>query len=307
MLKVLGGAPCGGTLLLLGALCAARANIGLPAATSRQEKTSRLTLRQQRQSPLDLEIAGEPGGHRRTARYVSRADLLELPQVTATVTDDANFKEPTELSGVPLEELRTALGIPARSDLIVAICGDQYHAHFPADYIAAHQPILVLKINGKGPDEWPKDVHGHAAYLGPYLISHARFRPSFKILAHEDEAQIPWGVVRLEFRQEEKVFRAIVPGGSAANDADVQAGLRIAQQNCFRCHNAGAEGGTKAGIPWPVLAGWAAAAPERFAAYVRNPQAGNAKTQMAASPQYDDATMKVLIDYFKSFVNRRWP
>jgi hypothetical protein len=82
-----------------------------------------------------------------------------LPQVTATVTDDANFKEPTELSGVPLEELRTALGIPARSDLIVAICGDQYHAHFPADYIAAHQPILVLKINGKGPDEWPKDVH----------------------------------------------------------------------------------------------------------------------------------------------------
>jgi mono/diheme cytochrome c family protein len=145
------------------------------------------------------------------------------------------------------------------------------------------------------------------AYLGPYLISHAKFTPSFKILAHEDEAQIPWGVVRLEFRQEEKVFAAIMPGGSATNDANVQAGLRIAQQNCFRCHNAGTEGGTKAGIAWPVLAGWAAAAPQRFAAYVRNPQASNGKTQMAASPQYDDATMKVLVDYFKTFINRRWP
>jgi mono/diheme cytochrome c family protein len=294
-----------GTLLLLGALCAARSIVGLPAAAGGAEQTFQLTLRQQRQSPLDLEIDGEPEGDRRIAQYVSREDLLKLLQVTATVTDDANFKKPTEISGVLLEELRTALGVPAGADLIVAICGDQYHAHFPADYIAAHQPILVLKINGKGPDEWPKDVDGHSAYLGPYLISHAKFRPSFKIFAHDDEAQIPWGVVRLEFRQKEKVFGAIAPGRSAASDANVQAGLRIAQQNCFRCHNAGAEGGMKAGIPWPVLAGWAAAAPERFAAYVRNPQASNAESKMAASPQYDETTMKVLIDYFKTFVNRR--
>jgi mono/diheme cytochrome c family protein len=305
MPKILGGALCGGTLLLLGALCAARAIAGLPAAASGEEKTSRLTLRLQRQSRLDLEIDGEPGSGRRTTQYVSREDLLKLPQVTATVTDDANFKKPTEISGVLVEELRTALRIPASADLIVAICGDQYHAHFPADYIAAHQPILVLKINGKGPDEWPKDVDGHTAYLGPYLISHANFTPSFKIFAHEDEPQIPWGVVRLEFRQKEKVFGAIAPGGSEASDTNVQAGFRIARQNCFRCHNAGAEGGTKAGIPWPVLAGWAAAAPEKFAAYVRNPRASNAESQMAASPEYDDATMKVLIDYFKTFVNRR--
>jgi hypothetical protein len=160
MLKILGGVLCGGALLLLGALSAARTKIALPAAASREDKTSRLTLRHERQSQLDLEIAGEPDGDRRTTRYVSREDLLELPQVRATVTDDANFKEPTGISGVLLEELRTALGIPARSDLIVAICADQYHAHFPADYVAAHQPILVLKVNGKGPDEWPKDVDG---------------------------------------------------------------------------------------------------------------------------------------------------
>jgi mono/diheme cytochrome c family protein len=305
MLKILGGAWCGGTLLLVGALCAARAIIGLPRDASGEEKTSRFTLRQQRQTPLDLEVDSEPGGDRRSKQYVSREYLLRLPQVTATVTDDANFKKPTEISGVLVEELRTALRVPASADLTVAICGDQYHAHFPADYIELHQPILVLKINGKGPDEWPKDVDGHTVYLGPYLISHAKFTPSFKILAHADEAQIPWGVVRLEFRQKEKVFGAIAPRGPAASDANVRAGFRIAQQNCFRCHNAGAEGGTKAGIPWPVLAGWATAAPEKFAAYVRNPQASNAESQMTASPQYDDATMAALIDYFKTFANRR--
>lgn len=305
MLKILGGALCGGTLLLLCALCVARAIVGLPAAGG--QKTSRLTLRQQRQSALDLQISGELGGGRQATQYVSREDLLKLPQVTATVTDDANFKKPVEISGVLLEEVRTALEVPASADLIVAIGSDQYHAHFPSDYIAAHRPVLVLKVNGKGPDEWPKDVDGHTAYLGPYLISHAKFTPSFRIFTHEDEPQIPWGVVRLEFRQKEKVFGAIAPRGPAASDTNAQAGFRIAQQNCLRCHNAGAEGGTKAGIPWPVLAGWAAAAPEKFAAYVRDPRAGNAKTQMAASPQYDDATMKALADYFKTFVNRRQP
>jgi len=305
MLKILRGAWWGGLLLLLCVLCAARGIVGLPAAGG--ERTSRLTLRQQRQSPLDLEINGELGGGRQTTQYVSREDLLKLPQVTATVTDDANFKEPVEISGVLLEELRTALEVQGGADLIVAIGSDQYHAHFPADYIAAHHPILVLKVNGKGPDEWPKDVDGHTAYLGPYLISHAKFTPSFKIFTHEDEPQIPWGVVRLEFRQKEKVFGAIAPRGPAASERNVQAGFRIVQQNCFRCHNAGAEGGTKAGVPWPALAGWAAAAPEKFAAYVRDPHAGNDKTQMAASPQYNDATMKALLDYFKAFAYRRQP
>jgi len=51
-----------------------------------------------------------------------------------------------------------------------------------------------------------------------------------------------------------------------------------------------------------VLAAWAEASPARFAAYVRNPQAVNAKSQMSSSPQYDDATMQALIEYFKTFL-----
>lgn len=307
MRKILGVVLWGGCLLLPGAVSAGGAERSARKVPNIEDKAFRVALREKRQSPLDLEINGDMGGAAGITRYVSREDLLKLPQVAYTVTDDANLKRATAISGVLLEELRGSLPVPESADVMVAICIDQYHAHFPADYVAAHHPILVLKINGKGPNEWLRDTEGHTAYVGPYLITHAKFTSSFKILAHEDEPQIPWGVVRLEFREKEKVFGAIAPRGPEAADASVQAGFRIAKQNCFRCHDAGGEGGTKAGIPWPVLTGWAAAAPERFAAYVRDPQASNPKTQMAASPQYDDATMKALIEYFKTFANRGKP
>ena len=115
--------------------------------------------------------------------------------------------------------------------------------------------MLVLKINGKDPAEWPKFSTG--ADMGPYLISSPDFKPSFKILSHEDEPQIPWGVVRLEIQSEDIVFNAIRPRGPSADSREVQDGYRIAQQNCFRCHNSGDEGGTKAQRPWTVLSTWA--------------------------------------------------
>jgi len=135
-----------------------------------------------------------------------------------------------------------------------------------------HQPILALKINELPPANWPTNAEVHGAAMGPFLISHAKFTPRFKILAHEDEPQIPWGVVRLEFRKEAAVLEAIAPRGAHANEASVKNGYMIARQNCFRCHDNKGEGGTKAGRPWQVLAAWAEAPPARFAAYVRNNQ-----------------------------------
>ena len=68
-------------------------------------------LRAQRSSALDLELGGElkglPPG---STRFVTREDLLALPQVTYTVTDDSNFTGPAEIKGVLLEELARDLG-----------------------------------------------------------------------------------------------------------------------------------------------------------------------------------------------------
>jgi mono/diheme cytochrome c family protein len=282
----------------------------LAAATSRIARTSNansqsaswVTLQTARSSPDDLALGGQLAGFPpATTRYMTRDALLALPQVTYTVADDANFSGPTQISGVPLEKLIHTLTAPPHADLVVAICDDQYRANYPGAYLAAHHPLLVLKINGQPPSGWPKDAEGHGLSMGPYMISHPKFTPAFKILAHADEAQIPWRVVQLDFRDAKTVFGAIAPPGPHANEPAVQAGYRIAQQNCFRCHNMGAEGGHKAGRPWLVLSAWASASPEYFAAYVRNPQSKNPRAEMPGNPPYDDATLAALRAYFQTF------
>ncbi len=265
-------------------------------------------LRAERTSPSDLELAGDLAGLAPgTIRYLTRDDLLALPRVSYTVTDDENFSGPTAISGVLLEELTRKLSANPDSDMVVAICSDDYHANYPHDYVAEHHPFLALKINGQPPAGWPRDRETHSYDMGPYLISHARFTPAFKILSHADYAQIPWGVVRLEFRNEKAVFSAIAPRGPRTNDESVQAGYRIAQQNCFRCHNMGNEGGTKAGHPWLVLSAWASASPEYFSDYVRNPQSRNPNAQMPGNPGYDGATVGALVAYFRTFSSSSVP
>jgi mono/diheme cytochrome c family protein len=262
----------------------------------------RLILQKSRSSPMDLEVSGDlaglPAG---SVRYLSRAALLRLPQISATVTGDANFRGATSISGVSLEELAEALSTRPQSDLVVAVCDDKYRTNYSREYIASHHPILVLEINGKPPDDWPTAPEGNNLSMGPYLISHAEFTPGFKILSHSDEPQIPWGVVRLEFRNQAEVFGAIAPRGSHAKDGNVQAGYRIAEQNCFRCHNMGEEGGEKAGRSWLVLATWATASLEYFSAYIRDPKSKNPKSQMPGFPDYDAATLDALTAYFRTF------
>ena len=276
--------------------------VPLSADAQPQPRAASLVLRTSRSSPLDLELGGDlaglPSG---TVRYLRREDLLTLPQVSYTVADDPNFKGPTEISGVSLEELTRHLGAKPGSEMVVAICDDQYRANYPRAYIAAHHPLLVLNIAGKPPSGWPKDAEGHGQDIGPFLISHPQFAPSFKVLSHNDEAQVPWGIIRLEFRNEKFVFASIAPRGPTAGARPAQNGYRIAQQNCFRCHNMGAEGGTKAGHPWQVLAAWATASPEYFAAYVKDPRSKNLQAQMPGNPGYDDTTLQALIAYFKTF------
>jgi hypothetical protein len=242
-----------------------------------------------RQAPTDLQVG--------SSHFVSYQDLLQLPQVSFTTSNDPNFPAPAQVSGVRLEELKQALH--GEGDMMVAICSDDYRTNYPVSYVAAHHPVLVLKINGKPQEGWPKTSSGGA--LGPYLIANPDFTPSFKVLSHNDEAQIPFGVVRIDFRTESEVFGAIAPRGDFAPGSPVMNGFAIAKQNCFRCHNMGAEGGHMSPFTWPLLGNLAKNSPEFFAKYVRTPQAVNPRARMEGSPQYDDQTLAALEAYFSTF------
>jgi mono/diheme cytochrome c family protein len=261
-------------------------------------------LRPARTSPLDLELGGDLANlPPHSTRYLTRDDLLLLPQVSFTVTNDANFAAPAQITGVSLEELTRQLATNRHSALAMAICRDQYRANYPRAYIAAHHPVLVLKINGQAPSGWPKDAEGGNLDMGPYLISH----PSFKALSRHDEPQIPWGVLRIEFGDEAAVFGAIAPRGPQARDPQVQEGYRIAQQNCFHCHNMGDAGGQKAGHPWFVLSARATASPDFFSGYIHNPKDKDPHSAMPAFPKYDAAALRALVAYFQTFAAREKP
>lgn len=261
-----------------------------------------LELHSARLSPTDLEVSGELAGLPAGAtRYVTRDDLLALPQVTYTVSDDTNFAGPTRVSGVPIEDLMHHLGAVPACNLVIAISDDEYRGHYPRAYLAQHHPLLVLDVNGKAPSGGPKDSHGHGSDMGPYMISHPNFTSSFEILGNAEEPQIPWGVVRIEFSDQKTVFGTIAPRGPHADDPGVVAGYRIALQNCFRCHNSGADGGQKSKVTWAVLSALATSSPGFFASYVRDPHARNPKAQMPANPSYDESTTAALTSYFQTF------
>jgi hypothetical protein len=257
-------------------------------------------LHVQRSSPDDLEVGGQLAGlPPGSTRYVRYEDLLKLPQETYTVSDDSNFPRKTVISGVALTTLARIFGQSPESTLIVAICYDRYRANYPLDYLAQHHPLLVLRIDGKLRNGWPNSPKGGP--LGPYLASHPFFKPAFKVLSHEDEPQIPFGVTRLEFRRESVVFGAIRPPGKWPAGSPVEQGYRIARLDCFRCHNMGAEGGQMAGKSWLDLSTVARTDPARFRQTILNPDSVTRDSKMAGEPGYDGATLDALTAYFKTF------
>jgi len=265
-------------------------------------------LHEQRQQPSDLEVSGALAGLAPdSTRYITREELLAMPQVSFNASDDTNFSQPTKIRGVRLEDLARVFGAAPSSDMVVAICDDEYRANYPRAYLTAHHPVLVLEVNGKAPSGWPKDSQEHKYDMGPYMISNPKFVPSYKILSHQDEPQIPWGVVRIEFRDEKAVFDAIAPRGPHTHDREVQEGFGVAKQNCFRCHNSGREGSQKSGLSWDVLSKLAQAAPEDFTAYIHSPASRNAKAQMPGFPEYDAATLAALTKYFQTFARQGKP
>jgi hypothetical protein len=282
-------------LLALIAACCALLGAGTPSVGH--------LLELKRNSPSDLEITGmitgvAPGA----SRYISYKTLLSLPQVTVTVKGDDNFDEISRgriiVTGVYLDVLAKYLGALAGSNLLSAVCTDGYRAIYSHDYVVAHHPILALKIDGRPVRSWVAQTHSDD--LGTYFITHAIFKSSFKVLSQQETPQVPVDIVKLDFSSTQVVFGAIAPHGDDASDSKVMEGFRIAQQHCYRCHNMGDYGGTKARVTWQQIGAYAAS-PSTFEAFILNPRSIDHKVAMPPHPPFDDATAKALQAYFETF------
>jgi mono/diheme cytochrome c family protein len=257
---------------------------------------ARIALETQRSSPQDLEISGDvPGIPAGASRFVRYADLRALTQVSFKVKDDSNFDGPVALSGVSLDELLKALGMTGSKQLIAALSSDGYEGHYTAEYRAQHHPFLVLKMGDKDPSQWARGPDGEV--FAPYFISHPSFMPAFHVLAHEEQPQVPIGVVKVRFYDEDA---ALTPLKAAAATGPAAQGYRIAVQSCLRCHSAGDIGGSKSPFGWPQLNLIAQGNASAFGKYIVQPNRVNPEATMPANPKYDAATVAAITAYFQA-------
>ncbi len=288
-----------GLLAFAATLPLALTGAGKPPIQEKSVGPEQVSLHEKSTLPDDLKLSGElPGVSVNAVRFVSYAELAKLPQVTFTVTDDSNFPGKAEITGVYLDELLAALNMSGKNMLIAAICDDEYEAHYSEEYRAAHHPILVSRVNGKQLALSKRTSHDGS--YGPYLISHPSFTSRYRTLAHPEEAQIPNGVIELRFVKEDDALGAIRPHGEFAAGSPQMQGYLIAQENCFRCHNAGPYGGRKAGVSWSSVSKIANEKPAYFSAYIKDPQLQNGYADMPGFPDYDNATLAALTAYFQS-------
>jgi mono/diheme cytochrome c family protein len=273
----------------------------LPAADS---PSGDHLLLSERSSNSDLEITGmaadiAPG----TVRYISYEQLLKLPQTTVTVTGDENFRalpqQKLTVTGVYLDVLERSLGALPGADILTALCSDGYHTTYTRDYVKAHRPILALKIDGLPVETWVAQTHNDDP--GTYFITHADFTPAFSVSSFQEIPKIPAKVTRLEFGTTQKVYGAIAPNSRDQSNPQVIAGFRIAQQHCYRCHNIGSYGGTKAGKEWQTLGSFASSSPTIFERYLRDPKSVDPKSAMTCEPQLGKPAAKALQAYFQTF------
>ncbi len=188
---------------------------------------------------------------------------------------------------------------PTESPLLFEVDGEPLEGSHPCDDVAAHHLPLVLRVNGKLHGRW--QALQDRGSPGPYLISHPFFKPSFKVLSHEDEPQIPHGVVRIESRRESAGYGAIQPKGLWPANSQGEPGYPSARQYCFRCHNMRAQDGTKAGRSWLQLAARAAKNAQRFRHTIHNPRSIDPAATMPAHSGYDDATLDAVTACFATF------
>jgi hypothetical protein len=190
-----------------------------------------------RQNWQDLEVNTlDPQGNPAKTVYYSYDQLLTLPTVTVKTKRDPNTNTPATYTGIYLSDLFEAFGADGSLDVIGANRLDRFKLYYDRDYVATHRPILLLKFDGKEPDDWPSTEDGNM--LGPYCVVHESFSPAETIYGYVEQPRSLYGVVTLELTRFTQSLGRFTPKANG-EDPEVAKGQRIAIGSCISCHNMG--------------------------------------------------------------------
>lgn len=251
-----------------------------------------------RTSPLDLQVSGLlPGG--RTNGFITRDQLMSLPLTTVTNAQDGALKRSAIYRGVPLTELGSALAVDPKSDVIFMICADGYAAHVDASYLKQFSPLLILEIDGQGPEKWGRSLASGLA-MAPFYVNSGSFQARLaEKLAGIDEGPIyPYAVARLDFTTS---FRALgplrLPGEPSAS---ARLGERLAVRDCLSCHDHRGVGGVMSNRPWALLKTWSSNT-NYFRRYVVKPKSVQPASRMPGFTHYNEEALDALQAYFREW------
>jgi mono/diheme cytochrome c family protein len=249
------------------------------------------------QDAMDLEVITlDAEGNPAKSVFYSYDQLLTLPTVTVKTDRDPNTNSPATYTGVYIRDLFEAFGAENSFDVIGVKRFDKYKQYYDREYVAKHRPILLLKFDGKLPDDWPHTKDGNM--LGPYCVVHESFSPAETVYGYVEQPRIASGVVALELTRFAQSLGPFIPKESG-NDPEVINGQKIAVGSCISCHGIGNAGGQD-GPSWTVLADRAVASKDTFRQKVKEPRSLNPGSHMPPHPMFDDNTFNALEAYFKA-------
>jgi mono/diheme cytochrome c family protein len=257
-----------------------------------------LVLASGRGSGLDLEVSGALTTGR-TNGFVTREQLLSLPLQTVTNALDGALKRSAVYRGVRLSELKAALPVEPTADVIFGVCQDGYAAHVDGGYIQAFDPLLILEIDGKGPEAWGRSL-ASGMTMAPFYINTAAFRPRPEQRAGgiEEGPVYPYAVVRLDFAMDSRALQPLRLGAGAS--AEAKEGERLAVRDCLSCHDHRGVGGTMSNRPWELLKTWSANT-NYFRRYVVKPRSVQPTSRMPGFPHYNERALDALSAYFREW------
>jgi mono/diheme cytochrome c family protein len=247
----------------------------------------------------DLEVRGG-----RVEGFLSWESVAALPGVQTHLAPLDWLDGEHRIEALPLEALVRALGGDPTRQTVVTDSADGYQSHFSPQVIADAKPIVVLRIGGLPPKEWPRG--GLPFWPGPFFIS---VIPSLAPEAAADRFashKRPFAVTRLRLMQWEDYTRGATPTVGGEQMPLVARGRALFEVSCASCHNVpGGMGGGFAQRNTLILATYAQAMPDYFNGYVRNPKASRADARMPAQPDVTDAELDGLRAYLAALHPQR--
>lgn len=257
-----------------------------------------LQLHRERALPTDLAVTGRltgvPAGE---TRYVRWADLRALPSTVKMKLDGEFVKGEQEVTALWLADVWAALPTEANADVLLATCTDGYASVYRPEFIKTYRPILILEINGQGPDKWPPP--GLKFNPGPYVITVSKdIVPAVETYLDVGHKK-PWGTNVIEVANYADRFKAAYNGNWAGLSARAEAGRELYIHSCTSCHVGPDKmfGGWKAARPFEVLAAHATYNAEYFKKYVRAPKSVMPGATMEAHPHYTDEQLAAIIAF----------